>query len=86
MKSPWTIAPEMIDCIAHGRGPLPEEVRRMARRIRAEIGEGRSAFAWGGQAADGSAALLTLRAAEVALNGTSGADQRRQPVSRRPPD
>ncbi len=66
---PSTIAPEVIACIAEGRPPTATELERVARRVRADLGNARPAFAWGD--ADASAAdQLSLRVAELALIGS----------------
>lgn len=68
---PSTIAPEVIACIAEGRPPTPGELERVARRVRADLGNARSAFAWGDSDGDSAAAdQLSLRVAELALIGS----------------
>ncbi len=68
---PSTIAPEVIACIAEGRAPTPHELERVARRVRADLGNARPAFAWGETDADATAAdHLSLRVAELALLGS----------------
>ncbi len=68
---PSTIAPEVIACIAEGRPPTPHELERVARRVRADLGDARPAFAWGSPEGDLAAAdQLSLRVAELALLGS----------------
>lgn len=66
----WTIAPELIACIAEGREPSHAELLRVADQIWSDCLGTRSAFAWGELAADSSERLLTLRAAQHALAGS----------------
>jgi hypothetical protein len=66
---PSTIAPEVIACIAEGRPPTPDELERVAQRVRADLGNARSAFAWS-EAETAAADQLSLRVAELALIGS----------------
>ncbi len=70
MKPPAAkIAPEVIACIAEGRSPTLDELYRVVHRIEAEVQGAGPAFAWGAPGGDGSARLLSLRAAHAALTG-----------------
>jgi hypothetical protein len=64
---PATIAREIINCIADGREPSVNELLDVAERILADVQGHASAFAWGSATTDGSARLLSVKAAHVAL-------------------
>lgn len=63
-------ASEVVDCVAEGRDPSPEELFSVARRIWADGAAERSAFAWGKLPIDSPDRVEALRAAQLALCGT----------------
>ena len=66
---PATIAPEIIACIAEGRLPTINELRRVAERIRDELRGARSVFRWERSMPERAERRLMLRAALAALAG-----------------
>ena len=65
-----TFVPELIDCIGSGRAPLPEEVQRVADRIRSDLQGSISAFRRTAGGGDDAERSLILRAASAALSGS----------------
>ncbi|HEY0623837.1 hypothetical protein [Sphingomonas sp.] len=77
---PATIAPEIIACIAEGRLPTINELRRVAERIRAELRGGQSVFRWERSAPERAERRRMLRAALTALAGDRRAVVERMPA------
>ena len=78
------IADQLVDCIANDRDPTVQELFALAERMWTEGSAGRSAFAWGCLPPDSTDRLRSLRAAQLALSGSSDrrlADGRGGPCS-----
>ena len=64
-------AREVVDCVSQGREPTVPELFHVAERMWAEGAGGRSALAWGNLPPEGVERVSYLRAAQVALCGTT---------------
>ena len=65
------VADQLVDCIANDRDPTVQELFALAERMWTEGAAGRSAFAWGQLRPRSADRLLALRAAQLALSGSS---------------
>ena len=65
------IADQLVGCIANDRDPTVGELFAVAERLWTEGSAGRSAFAWGRLPPDSIARPIALRAAQLALSGSS---------------
>ncbi|WP_404337886.1 hypothetical protein AB2M62_03635 [Sphingomonas sp. MMS12-HWE2-04] len=70
MQAPRPFVPELIDCIASGRTPGPDEVRRVADSIRSDLRGSIPAFGWNADCGDGAEQAVILRVAAAALSGS----------------
>lgn len=66
-----TICDEVVDCIGGNRIPSDPELFIVAERIWSDCNGSRSAFAWGDLSDDASERTMAIRAAEMAMIGSS---------------
>lgn len=67
-------APELVDCVADGKGPSVHALFAVARRVWVDGGAERSAFGWERLASTDPERVSALRIAQAALAGSPTGD------------